>query len=116
MYIFKLNHKLTARLGKLKAGLVLGNIMLIKSWSNINTAKYPVSNITCSLASTTATLAAKRERESLKKKICQRKVDHPLFSLQDIRQFIIDEDSIYCVYIEFVLKLALLCYSIVLCF
>ncbi|XP_061191527.1 jerky protein homolog [Saccostrea echinata] len=31
---------------------------------------------------------------SVKKKICQRKIDHPNASLQDIRQFIIDETSL----------------------
>ena len=50
----KLNHKLTARLGKLKAGFGFRKYHVNKkAWViisvAINTATYPVSNITCSL-------------------------------------------------------------------
>ena len=45
-----------------------------------------------------ATPPTKRRRveipASVKQKICQRKIDHPQESLQDIRQFILDETSL----------------------
>ena len=49
MLTLKLNHKLTARLGKLKVGLVLINKAWVIISVAINTATYPVANITCSL-------------------------------------------------------------------